>query len=115
MHAPRWFRSLAALLLTVIAVAGTPSIAATTDSGNGGDDTGTPSDSGTPEAPELSDPSDSGGSADDSAVDDGYQGWGPVELAGEKGGCFVVSQSAAYMGLLLWVGAWRTRRKGSDD
>jgi hypothetical protein len=104
----------AALLAMMVSVAATPSVAATTDSGNGGDDTGTPSDTGAPEAPELSNPDDSGASADDSAVDDGYQGWGPVELAGEKGGCFVVSQSAAYLGLLLWVGAWRTRRQGAD-
>ena len=47
----------------------------------------------------------------DSAFDDGYQGWGPAELAGEKGGCLFVSQSAAYLGLLLWAGTWKRRRE----
>ncbi len=76
----------------------------TAESGDSGDD-GTTGTTGTTEE----------GSDDESfEFDDGFQGSGPAELAGEEGGgCGLVAESVAGFGFLGLLGLGATRRRES--
>ena len=93
------------LCALVLCAAPTSALNAYADTGDGGADTGDAGDSG--DGGSTLNPSDtgSGGDASDTgsgSVDNGFQGDGPAELAGEQGGgCPMVSQSAALLGVFL--------------